>query len=102
MRHMRAVAVACAVAAIGFVGFAVAQEDDPYIWLEDAHGERAMAWVQAENAKTTAVLEKDPHYTGLYADALAIAQAKDRIPGPGFLNGGIFNFWQDADHVRGI
>ena len=44
----------------------------------------------------------DPHYAGLYADALAIAQAKDRIPAPAFLNGGVFNFWQDADHVRGI
>jgi prolyl oligopeptidase len=76
--------------------------DDPYIWLEDAHGAKAMDWVNAENAKTLPVLEKDPRYPGLYADALAIAQAKDRIPQPSTLGGAVFNFWQDADHVRGI
>jgi prolyl oligopeptidase len=76
--------------------------DDPYIWLEDAHGAKAMDWVNAENAKTLPVLEKDPRYPGLYADALAIAQAKDRIPVPNILGGAVFNLWQDADHVRGI
>jgi prolyl oligopeptidase len=75
---------------------------DPYLWLEDVDGERAMSWVRAENAKTVAVLETDPRYDSLYKDALAIAEAKDRIPMPHILGGAIFNFWQDADHVRGI
>jgi prolyl oligopeptidase len=48
------------------------------------------------------VLEKDPRYAGLYRDALAIAEAKDRIPFPSMLNGAVYNFWQDSDHVRGI
>jgi len=79
-----------------------ASEADPYIWLEDVNGARAMGWVKAENTKTLGVLEKDPRFAGLYADALTIAQAKDRIPAPSFLRDGVFNFWQDADHVRGI
>ncbi|HLY06834.1 MAG TPA: prolyl oligopeptidase family serine peptidase [Rhizomicrobium sp.] len=80
-----------------------AAADDPYLWLEDVNSPRAMAWVHAENDKTTAVLEKDPRYNALYADALAIAEAKDRIPVPQTFNGGnIYNFWQDADHVHGI
>jgi prolyl oligopeptidase len=81
---------------------AFAQSTDPNLWLEDISSPRAMAWVQAENTKTLAVLEKDPHYAGLHNDALTIAQAKDRIPQPYSLNGEIFNFWQDADHVRGL
>ena len=44
----------------------------------------------------------DPRFAGLFADALRIAQAKDRIPAPELIGGGIYNFWQDADHVRGI
>ena len=79
-----------------------AEKRDPYLWLEQVHSPRAMAWVRAENARTLGVLEKDPRYAGLYRDALAIAQAKDRIPAPTELDGGIFNFWQDAEHVRGI
>ena len=75
---------------------------DPYRWLEDVHGDRAMAWVKGENAKTTAVLEKDPRYAEIYHQALTMAQARDRIPYVSFLAGALYNFWQDSAHVRGI
>ena len=75
---------------------------DPYRWLEDVHGDRAMTWVKAENAKTTAVLEKDPRYATIYSQALTMAQARDRIPYVTFLSGALYNFWQDSAHVRGI
>ena len=26
--------------------------EDPYLWLEDIHGEKPLEWVHAENAKT--------------------------------------------------
>ncbi len=79
-----------------------ASSEDPYLWLEDVHGARALAWVRAENAKTLSVLRNDPNFGGFYADALKIAQATDRIPTPEFIRGEIYNFWQDAHHVRGI
>jgi prolyl oligopeptidase len=75
---------------------------DPFLWLEDQHGARAMAWVNAENVKTMVVLEQDPHFDSFYHDALAIAQASDRIPGASFIGGALYNFWQDSIHVRGI
>ena len=75
---------------------------DPYRWLEDQTGPRAMAWVHAENAKTAAVLEQDPHFAALYRDALAVAQARDRIPSARFVAGQLYNFWQDSAHVRGL
>ena len=76
--------------------------EDPFLWLEDVNGPRAMAWVKAENAKTLAVLENDPHFAGFYADALQLAEAKDRIPVPSFVRNQIYNYWQDESHVRGI
>src|SRR3982751_3833736 len=75
---------------------------DPHQWLEAQHGDRAMAWVRAENAKTTAVLEKDPHFSRLYTQALTVAQSNDRIPDARFIGGELYNFWQDSAHVRGI
>jgi prolyl oligopeptidase len=75
---------------------------EPFLWLEDVNGERAMTWVRAENAKTLAVLEADPRFPGLYAAAVQIAEAKDRIAFPRFLQHDVYNFWQDAEHVRGI
>ncbi|MBC3942477.1 prolyl oligopeptidase family protein [Sphingomonas albertensis] len=75
---------------------------DPYIWLEDKDGAKPLAWVEAENAKTLPRLQNDPRYKTFYAEALAIASAKDRIPMPNQLFGRIYNFWRDADHPQGI
>ncbi len=79
-----------------------ADGSDPFLWLEDKDGARAMAWVHEQNARTLPILEGDPHFKTLYADALAVAQAKGRIPYPAFLAGSLYNFWQDDTHVRGI
>jgi prolyl oligopeptidase len=102
---MRAAILGLLIMTFG-AGAAAAQQDaasdDPYIWLEDVSGQRAMDWVNSHNAKSQAILETDPRYPQYYADALAIAQASDRIPYGSFIGGQIYNFWQDADHVRGI
>jgi prolyl oligopeptidase len=79
-----------------------ADDVDPYQWLEDVDSARAMAWVNAENAKTLKVLESDPRYPDLHAAALKVAETQDRIPIPRFLANDIYNFWQDAEHVRGL
>jgi prolyl oligopeptidase len=76
--------------------------DDPYIWLEEPYAPKALAWVEAENARTLSILEQDPAYPALYADALKIAEATDRVPNPNLIGGAVYNFWQDAGHVRGI
>ena len=78
------------------------QTDDPFIWLEQVSSPRAMEWVNAENAKTVSVLEHDPHYASLYADAVKIAESHDRIPYPNLLHGEVYNFWQDAEHAHGV
>ncbi|WP_132391705.1 prolyl oligopeptidase family serine peptidase [Novosphingobium sp. PhB165] len=75
---------------------------DAWIWLEDLDGKRAMDWVEAHNAKTEGRLEADPRYKTFYDEALRIFGAEDRIPAPRFLNGQIYNFWQDEQHLRGI
>ncbi|WP_438852368.1 prolyl oligopeptidase family serine peptidase [Brevundimonas nasdae] len=84
-------------------GFATSEATDPYVWLEDVEGERAMEWVRAHNAHSLGVLQGDPRYETLHQQALEIVQSRDRIPSPGFTHDGhIDNFWQDAEHVRGI
>jgi len=104
MRRLTFLAL-CTLAVPGIVAAQASRPDtstDPYRWLEELHGERAMAWVTAENAKTAAVLEKDPRFPAIYRSALSMAQAKDRIPYVRFLGDQLYNFWQDSAHVRGI
>ena len=75
---------------------------DPYIWLETIKGPKVDAWVEAENKKTAAALESDPRFKKAYDDAFAVLSAKDRIPTAAFRGGTLDNFWQDANHEKGI
>ena len=85
------------------VAFASTDASDPYLWLEEVEGERALAWVETQNARSLGTLQGDPRYAGLHDEALALVQARDRIPQPGLnRDGTVDNFWQDASHVRGI
>ena len=81
---------------------ALAQQPDPYLWLEQVDSPRALAWVRAENERTLKPLLTDPHYQPFLDQALTLAQANDRIPTPEFLGGQVYNLWQDAAHVQGI
>jgi prolyl oligopeptidase len=99
-------AVAAGVTGVGALPPAAQQasleQPDNYTWLEDIHGERQMAWVKAENARTAAVLEKNIDFAPLEAAALTVLESPDRLPDPQFRNGMVYNTWRDAEHVRGI
>jgi len=75
---------------------------DPYLWLEDVHGERALAWVKAQNVRSTFSLQSDPDYIKDYAALLTVMDATDRIPYGDLEHQYVFNFWQDAAHPKGI
>lgn len=78
-------------------------KNDPYKWMEEIEGTRALDWAKAQNARSLPVLQGDARYADLQARALAILNAKDRVPSVSFAgDGSLRNFWQDADHVRGL
>jgi prolyl oligopeptidase len=77
-------------------------ENDPFLWLEDVEGEKALDWVRGQNARSVVLLEADARYRRLYDTALKIITAEDRIPYPRFVGDGLANFWQDGSHVRGL
>ena len=76
--------------------------EDPYIWLEDVHGEKPLAWVQEQNAHALGVLKADPRYQQNYDAILKVLDATDRIPYGSLDHQYVFNFWQDAEHPKGI
>ncbi len=81
---------------------AFALTDDPYVWLEDVHGEKPLAWVKAENAKALGPLKADPRYQKNYQSVLEVLDATDRIPTGGLSHGFVYNFWQDAANPKGV
>ena len=97
--------MAVAVAAGSMIVGAAAAQDaasDPYIWLEDINGARALEWVKAENERTLKIFQADPRYQTFYQRTLEVLEAQDRIPLVTFRRGELYNFWQDAAHVKGI
>ncbi|MEL6213332.1 MAG: hypothetical protein AAFQ96_07065, partial [Pseudomonadota bacterium] len=61
-----------AAGATGFYGGAAADEteaatgdEDPFLWLEDVEGDKALTWVRDQNKRSLAVLQEDP-YQALY------------------------------------
>ena len=76
--------------------------DDPYLWLEEVEGERALEWVHARNKECFAELEADARYGKFLSQAEKLLNAKDRIPYGSIRGKYVYNFWQDSEHVRGI
>ena len=100
---MKTLMLAASLAAAAIVtGSAMAEADDPFIWLEEVEGDKALAWVKAQNERSLKLLQADTRYVDLEAKALAILEAKDRIPSPSFRAGQVANFWQDGVNVRGV
>ncbi len=75
---------------------------DPWLWLTDIHGAKPLAWVKDQNAKTFAVLKNDPDYQADYGAILSVLNANDRIALGTLEHGDVLNFWQDAQHKRGL
>ena len=75
---------------------------DPFLWLEDVTGEKAIEWVKARNAKSQAKLESDPKFNALREDLLAILDSDARIPFVGKQGDFYYNFWRDKKNERGL
>src|SRR5262249_18522392 len=78
-----------------------APDDDPYLWLEEIEGGRALDWVEAQNAATLQRFSD----AGVAADHQALKAIFDRpdnIPYPNRRAGKLFNPWRDAAHPRGV
>ena len=75
---------------------------DPYVWLEEVRGERAMRWVEQQNAEAQRDLEGDPRFERYRAQAYEILAATDRTPIPALIDGQVYNFWQDNQTPKGV
>ncbi len=76
--------------------------DDPYIWLEEIKGERALEQVDRWNAETEALLTAAPEYPIARAWAKQILDDDRQIAMPTAIYGDkVTNLWRDADNPRG-
>ncbi|MDZ7345062.1 MAG: S9 family peptidase, partial [candidate division KSB1 bacterium] len=78
------------------------EENDPYLWLEDIEGEKALEWVKAKNKTTVEILEKHPEFQKINQKILEILNSQERIAYPSIQGEYVYNFWQDEKNQRGL
>lgn len=76
--------------------------DDPYLWLEDVTGEKALSWVRAQNAACASVLQESSEFEPLRRRLLDIYNSEERIPHARKRGQFFYNFWRDAENPRGV
>ncbi len=79
-----------------------APAEDPYLWLEDVTGEKALAWVKEQNADSKKVLETQPGFVDLRDDLRGILDSNVRIPYVNKQGDFYYNFWRDKTNPAGI
>jgi prolyl oligopeptidase len=76
--------------------------DDPYLWLEDVQGDRALAWVRERNAESRRQLQGHPRFEAMRDTFRAILDSKEKIPYVSRRGDHLYNFWRDASNPRGL
>tara|TARA_R110000751_G_scaffold2018_11_gene9181 strand:- start:7328 stop:9448 length:2121 start_codon:yes stop_codon:yes gene_type:complete len=94
-------------AALVFTAAPIAAQEsdagDPYIWLEEIQGERALTKVDQWNADTEAVLTAEAEYPLAKAWAKQILDDTRQIAMPDAIMGDqVTNLWRDAGNPRGL
>ncbi|HEX5279564.1 MAG TPA: prolyl oligopeptidase family serine peptidase [Micropepsaceae bacterium] len=99
----RAISIlAVLIVGIALTGVKAVESDDPFLWLEDIHGARALDWVNGQNQITFDALKSGPDFAQDYQVLLQMLDADDRVPYSQLHGDVVLNFWQDKEHVRGI
>lgn len=76
--------------------------EDPYLWLEEVQGDKALTWARERNAQSQAVLEAVPVFKGNREKVLAVLNNRDQIPYVTRRGDFFYNFWRDAQNPRGL
>jgi len=77
-------------------------QEDPYLWLEEVDGEKALEFVEVQNKATVDLLSSSEHYQEIYDKTLAIFNSDERIAYPSVRGNYVYNFWRDKNNQRGI
>ena len=83
-------------------GFMSDDTTDPHLWLEDVTGERQLDWVRARNDRTVEAYTRTDSFTDLESRIREVLDTDARIPYARRRGRYLYNYWRDAEHVRGL
>jgi prolyl oligopeptidase len=77
-------------------------DEDPYLWLEDIEGDRALEWVREQNRISDEAFKSDPLYAELETRFEDVFNDRERIAYPDITGDYVYNLWQDEKNERGL
>ena len=78
------------------------ESEDPYLWLEEIDGARAMDWVRARNAEAVHALASARHFKHIESRIREVLDSEQRIPMVERRGDFLYNYWEDREHPRGL
>ncbi|MCB0278766.1 MAG: S9 family peptidase [Calditrichaeota bacterium] len=78
------------------------ETEDPYMWLEDVTGEKALNWVKSQNEQSLPVLKDNAVYQNLFPRLLENYNSNENIPYVSIKGDYLYNFWRDEQNKRGL
>lgn len=75
---------------------------DSYLWLEEVEGEKALAWVEEQNADSLGYLEELATFQPIFDRNLEIYNSDERYASPSLMGDFVYNYWKDATNTRGL
>nr|WP_236886564.1 prolyl oligopeptidase family serine peptidase [Dyella thiooxydans] len=76
--------------------------NDPYLWLENIHGQKPLAWVEQQNEATAKRFADDAPFEKTRKQILEVLDSDEHIPYVSRMGGYLYNFWRDKAHPRGL
>ena len=79
-----------------------AKSTDPYLWLEEVEGKKALDWAREQNRLSDEALTTLPQFTELRDRFLEVFNDRERIIYPDVTGDMTYNLWQDENNERGL
>ncbi len=76
--------------------------DDPYLWLEEVDGARALDFARVASARTLSELCDRAEFAQISDEVREVLDSRDRIAQAGVHGDHLYNFWQDRANPRGL
>ncbi len=75
---------------------------DEFQWLEDVDGDAALDWVREQNSRGAKALAESSSFNAVKNKILTALDSDEKIPAPAKIGDHYYNFWRDANNVRGL
>jgi len=76
--------------------------DDPYLWLEEIDGPRALDFARVASTRTLSELRERTEFAEIRDEVREVLDSRDRIAQIGVHGDHLYNFWQDRANPRGL